>query len=282
MRLLKILIEMADVSMEQPKPYEKFHIFCFVTVGIISLLCLLLMNCRDSTFRAVIMLFWLSMAIMELIKTVTVTHTIVDEQVIFKYNWVDFPFQLCSTPIYVLPFLAVLPDSAFRDVFASYTIAFAFIGGIGTFLFPETVLGTTWFGNIHTMNHHGIQIITGIFVTAWYRKRLNLKFYLKGAFLFVLMFLIAMWLNTDFYEYLMLSNEHIGFNMFYINPNEPYRLKFLAEIVNKLPIHLLHVYYFASVILLSLLIMIIFRSGFGSVRLNDPRSKREEAEKVPM
>ncbi len=262
--LFKIL-ELSAIQMEKPEPYGDYHILCFAVFGVITLLvCAVLRDCRDSTYRFVIFLFWLSLAVWETYKETVISHRIVGGEVVFSYPWSAFPFQLCSTPLYVLPLLAALPDSWLRDAFACYTAAFAFIGGFGVFLFPRTVFGASLFGNIHSMNHHGIQIVTGVFTMIWYRRRrrLNFRFFLLGEALFTGMFMTAMWLNTVFYEHLKTIGKHHGFNMFFINPSEPFKILIFEDILNKISKDIIHVYYFIGVTLLAFLIWLI--AGIGT------------------
>ncbi len=263
MRLLELLLELSRIPMDKPEPYGDYHILCLVVFGTISLLLwLFFRNSKDRTYRIIMLMFWLSMLIFETYKETVISHRIIDGEVVFSYPWNAFPFQLCSTPLYVLPFLAILPDCRVRDFFAAYTATFALIGGLGVFFFPRTVFGTSLFGNIHSMNHHGIQVATGLFTAAWYRKRLNFRFYLKGEALFAVMFSIAMWLNTDFYEYLKTLNKHHGFNMFFINPSVGFNIQVFEDILNQIPRETIHAYYFVGISILAGIMIFVF--GLGS------------------
>ncbi len=263
MKLLEMLLKLFAIPMEKPEPYGDYHVLCLLVFGIISLLlCFFFKNAKDKTYRSVMLLFWISMLIFEAYKETVISHRIIDGEVVFSYPWSAFPFQLCSTPLYVLPFLALLPDCRLRDFFAAYTATFALIGGLGVFFFPRTVFSTSLLGNIHSMNHHGIQVATGLFTAAWYRERMNFRFYLKSETLFILMFSVAMWLNTDFYDYLKTLNKHHGFNMFFINPSVGFNIQVFEELLNKIPRETIHAYYFVGISILAGIM--VFAFGIGS------------------
>jgi hypothetical protein len=100
-------------------------------------------------------------------------------------------------------------------------MTFAFVGGIAVFLFPSTVFTTYTELNVHTMVHHGLQVSTGAYTAAYYRKRLNRRFFIGGSCLFTIFFVIANLLNTVGYNWLVAKGfieAGSSFNMFYISP----------------------------------------------------------------
>ena len=214
--------KLTDIAQTEPQPWDGYHIAWCVAVLLFSVvLSLAIRNSSDKVFRRTILVMWLVMLAFEIYKQIFFSAELVDGAVVFSYNWTDFPFQLCSTPLYVLPILAFLKDSTIRDFAASYTASYALIGGIAVYLFPSSVFCDFLIGNLHTMTHHGIQISTGIITAEWYRKRINKSFFFKGVVTFAVMFTVAMLLNTVFRDYLVNTGRMAAdetFNMFLINP----------------------------------------------------------------
>ena len=204
MELFVNLFYLPNNTMEEPSAFGGLHLLCLLLVITASVLaCVFFRDASDKTFRLIIGVSFAIMLAFEIWKQIAVSTDVVDGVITFSYRWFVFPFQLCSTPLYVLPFLAFLPDSELRDVFAAYTMTFAFVGGIAVFLFPKTVFTTYTALNAQTMVHHGLQITTAAYTASYYRKRLNLRFFLGGACVFTIFFVIANLLNTLGYDYLV-------------------------------------------------------------------------------
>ena len=117
-------------------------------------------------------------------------------------------------------------------------MTFALIGGVAVYLVPSSVFVTNRFINIQTMVHHGLQIVSGIYVAAYYRRRFNRRFYLGGVAIFAVTFTIANILNTVVYDMLVAMGKFEDgflFNMFYINPRLEIVLPVCKNMFSKLP-----------------------------------------------
>ena len=227
------IVNLFKIEMKEPAAFGGLHLACLLFVLILtSFLVVRYKDANDSTFRLVIGASFLVMLIFEAAKQVALTL------LSGSYPWDIFPFQLCSTPLYVLPLLALLPDCRPRDIFASYTMTYALIGGVAIYLVPSTVFGTGVALNVQTMVHHGLQIVTGVYTAAYYRKRINLAFFLGGVSLFALFYSIANFLNSLFYDVLV-SRGAIGagahFNMFNLSPRDGFRVPILSGAFDALP-----------------------------------------------
>ncbi len=201
-------------TMEEPQMYGLFHIISLLLViGTVVLLCWKCKNCSAKTFKWIIAGCWIAMLVFEAYKQLVFSMDVVNGEAVWEYQWYAFPFQLCSTPLITLPFIAFKKEGAFRDALIAYTCTFALFGGLVTMLYPATVFIGLIGINIQTMIHHGLQIVLGIFILVHERKRLNLKFFVKGIYVFMAFFAIAMVSNFIFHA--ISSNT---FNMFYISP----------------------------------------------------------------
>lgn len=251
MELIYKLYNLAATEEPEPLPWGRYHVLWVLGVlALTAILCTALKDCKDMGFRVCILALFGIMLIFEIYKQIFFSMEMVDGVLTFNYNWGNFPFQLCSTPLYVLPFLGILRDGPVRDFAASYTVSFTLLGGLVVYLFPSTVFDVFVVGNVQTMTHHGIQIVTGIFTAVWYRKRLNRSFFMKGALVFTVMFTVAMLLNTVGREALIsigAITSETNFNMFMISPYFDINPPIFEELVNSIDPWLFVVIYFIGV-----------------------------------
>ena len=223
MKYLEWLIQLTKSQLPGvPERFGDLHLLCIFAVLVISLLVIILFSdTSDKCFRIIIGAAFLVMLIGECVKQIVYPLSVVDGQLVFNYSWWSFPFQLCSTPIYVLPLLCFLPDCKVRNLAAAYVMTYGFLGGVAVYISPGSVFCANKFLSYHSMLHHGLQILMGAYTMAYYRHRIKARFLAGGVFVFTLMFTIANLLNTVGYEFLVkkgLLIEGAEFNMFYISP----------------------------------------------------------------
>lgn len=248
MRLLERIVDISNIEAEEPIAFGGFHLFCaLLAVAISAILCVKLRDRSDRVYRRIICAMFIVMFLFEVYKETILAMSTDTGKIVYEYDWNAFPFQLCSTPLYVLPLLAFLPDSPMRDAAAAYTMTFAFIGGVSVFLVPSSVFTPFVFMNVQTMVHHGIQVISGAFTAAHYRRRVDKRFYLLGAGMFSVFFLIANLLNTLGYDLLVrlgAFEEGFQFNMFYISPRPDQTMPVLDNLFDLVsPILFIMLYY---------------------------------------
>lgn len=238
MSLLERICNIVNIEIEEPAPYGWLHLLCALVLLLLTVfLCIKIKDASDRAFRTVIIVSWAVMFLLELFKQTLFPLTMQEGAVVYNYSWVDFPFQLCSTPIYVLPLLGFLRDGKARDFAASYIMTVGLIGGLAVYFDPETVLVVTMVKSVQSMVHHGIQVLTGILTAVYYRKRITKSFFYRGIVTFSVMFLIANLLNTVGFNILTSSGimpEDASFNMFYISPNRDQYFPMLGELFSVL------------------------------------------------
>ena len=250
MKLLEGLISVINIEMEEPAAYGGFHLFCALVVAFLgALLALRYKDSGDRTFRQVIGAMFFVMFAFELMKQTLFCMSVEEGRVVYEYNWTDFPFQLCSTPLYVLPLLAFAPDGWLRDMAAAYTMTFAFIGGLAPYIVPGTIFTTSVFRNIQTVIHHGVQIVSGVYTASHCRRRVSRRLYLLGVGLFSALYLVANLLNTVGYKLLVslgAFEEGYSFNMFYVSPRADQSTPMLNDFFDLVsPIAFIVVYFIA-------------------------------------
>ncbi len=230
------LVEIADTQMATPTNYDWFHLMWIGIVVVASvLMCVFFKNVSDRTVRIICFVFWITIVLFEIYKQFAFAYEVSDDSVVFDYAWYIFPFQLCSSPLYILPLVAFLPDGRIRDAATTFMIAFSIFGGICVYVFPNDVFCATLGVNIQTMYHHGVQIVSGVFLAARYRKKLNIKYFLKGAVVFAIMMAVAITLNELVHSWLVAGGRDDTFNMFYISRFHPCTLPVLSVIYPLVP-----------------------------------------------
>lgn len=239
MKLIERFLELINIEMEEPTVFGFFHLFCVLLVALSCFaLFLRFRDSTDRTFRILIAVMAGTMILGEVIKQTFYQMSVADGTLTFDYSWADFPFQLCSTPLYVLPWLSILPDCRLRDLAASYTMTFGLIGGVMVYLTPKTVFGTVVFGNFQTMIHHGLQIVTGVYTAFYYRRRINYRFFFSGVAVFAVMLTVANLINTVGYD-ILLANGMIAegdtLNMFYISPRADQTVPVASDLLKSFP-----------------------------------------------
>lgn len=236
MQIITKIAEFVNNEGDAPSPFGFLHLlFIFLVVSSSVYLCLKMRDVSDSTFRLIIGGAFLVMLLLEVFKQVFLPMSVTDGVLTYDYIWSAFPFQLCSTPIYILPILAFAPDGKLRDCVASFTMTFALSGGLVTYILPKTILTGRMMINIQTLIHHGLQIITGVYTAAYYRRKIDRRFFLGGVSVFAVVFAIANLLNTLGYKLFVslgIMSDGEAFNMFYISPRADQTVPIFSDFFN--------------------------------------------------
>ena len=150
-------------------------------------------------------------------------------------------------------------------------MTFALLGGISVYLVPNTVLTVRMVQNVQSMLHHGIQIITGVYTAAYYRRRLNRRFFLSGFCLFTLLFAVANLLNTVGYDFLLsrgFIEEGDSFNMFYISPRADQKMPMFEDFLSGIHPAVTVIGYFVLVTVGALILILSAKAIFKFSRKN--------------
>ena len=215
-------------SANRPTNYGWFHLlFVVLVIAITTLLIIFFRNSDDKVFKRIALIGWIIMVVFEIYKQIVFSCEVTDSGVVWHYNWGSFPFQLCSTPLYTLPFIAFMKDDKWRDAFVSYTSTFAMFGGLVVFLYPNDVFNTDTAGVwVQTMVHHGLQIILGIFFAVHQRKKLGFGYLIKAIPVFAVCLIIACVMNE-------IGGDALS--MFYVSRFVPNHLPILSAVYSSVP-----------------------------------------------
>jgi hypothetical protein len=117
-------------------------------------------------------------------------------------------------------------------MFISFASTFCLFGGAVVVLYPGTVFNTLVLINVQSMVHHGLQVLIGISLIVYYRKKFTWKFFLLGLIVYALLISIAQVMNAVIPPFI---GDEWEFNMFYISWKYPCILPLLSIIYTKVP-----------------------------------------------
>lgn len=236
MNIFEKLISFLEAGTVVPTPYGIFHL---VSVAITALITFLLIkyfkDCDDKTLRKLVLSFWIAFIILEIYKQTHMSFHFNDGDPYWDYQWYAFPFQFCSSPHFILPFVIFMKDGKVRDACISFMSFYCFVAGVSVFLVPTDVFTEVIGNNIQTMYHHGMQIVFGIYFMVHFRKKLSFKYLTSGLTVLASLIAVALVLDVAIYKYFMANGIDETFNMFFISPYFPCTLPVLSSIYAAVP-----------------------------------------------
>lgn len=193
-------------------PYGAFHLlFLAATIIACVLVVLFFRDISERAMRIVLTSVGFGLILFEVYKQLVFSYATTGEWI---YQWFAFPFQFCSTPMYVMPFAGLLKSGKLRDMCMSYLSTFTLIAGLTVMLFVGGVFNTASVGVcVQTMVHHSAMVIVGVLVLANDRRKLGISYWLKSLPPFVLLFVMAFLMNIIVYH-----AGIPGVDMYYISP----------------------------------------------------------------
>lgn len=219
MNVFEQLIYMLQKRVSVPSVYGLYHIVTFALIILMTAwLCIRFRDAEEKTVRRILLTAWIFMVIGEVVKCLLFALTVTDGVASWSFPWHAFPFQLCSTPLYVLP-IAIFCRGRIRETAHVFLMTFSLVGGLAVLIYPESVF-TEFLGiNIQTMMHHGLQVALGIYLAVCERRNLNLRHFAKAVPAFLMAAIVALILNIGVYHIYAAKGGGIPeFNMFFISP----------------------------------------------------------------
>lgn len=211
--------------------------FFLILVAVATvLLCVFLRNARWKTVRWLLFGSLVAMVLLELGKQLVYSLEVTDGVPKWGYQWYAFPYQFCSTPIYVLPFAILLPEGRARDASVAFLSSFALFGGLAVMIYPGDVFSTYTIVSIQTMVHHGLQVVLGIYLLVHEREKLGRRYFFGAVSVFVIAVSVALALDIVMHHVLSaMGCPDETFNMFFISPYHDCTLPLLSLVQPHLP-----------------------------------------------
>ena len=225
MNAFEKFLALLDGRMNTPPAFGWFHLLAIalVIVGIV-VVCLTCRNISDKKFRIIVLCVSLLLIGFEIYKQLNFSYDPSTDT--WDYQWYAFPFQFCSTPMYVMLLIACLKEGKFRDFLCSFLATFGLFAGLIVMIVPGDVFISTIGINIQTMVHHGAMVVMGVFMYVSGKAKIEHKTVLKGAAVFAVFVVVAFGSNMLFHHF----GNGENFNMFYIGPYIPCHLPVLSTI----------------------------------------------------
>ena len=205
------VLRILDTSMTKPLPYGWFHLLWLgITVISTVLLCKLRPNPKKTLLITAI-----AVILLEIYKQVNYTFSY-EGGITADYQWYAFPFQFCSTPMYIGLLAGLTGPGKFHDALCAYLATFAVFAGAAVMISPSDVFISTVGINIQTMTCHGSMISVGVYLLQSGYVKAEHKTILKALPAFAVCVTLAMLMNEIAHDTGLLKTE--TFNMFFISP----------------------------------------------------------------
>ena len=205
-----------DSSMETPASFGWFHLLWFALSFLALIpLCLFPKKPTEDHVRRVVLITALVVLALEIYKQINYSFSYSDG-ITYDYQWYAFPFQFCSTPMYVGLLAGLFKKGKLHECLCAYLATFALFAGLCVMVYPNDVFISTIGINIQTMICHGSMITIGIYLFASGYVELQYKTILKAIPVFAASVGLAAIMNEIAHQTGLLERE--TFNMFFISP----------------------------------------------------------------
>lgn len=205
-------------EMKEPKAFGWFHcIWLFLLIIAIVILYKKRKN-NEKELKLVLGIYGIIALILEILKQLiwSFNYDQITKVVTWNYEWYSFPFQLCTTPIYISLICLFLKKGKLRTSLLSYMAYVTILGSISTMIMPDSCLVNDILVNIHTMWLHLGSFVVSVYLLMTKEVKLNTNNLKSSTIIFLLFVGIATIMNIVVYNIGILNGE--TFNMFYISP----------------------------------------------------------------
>lgn len=216
MSFFENLLRLLDLRMEQPGLYGWFHLLCLILTAAVTVwLCVRHRTAPPEKIRRLVLVTAIVVAVLEVYKQINFGFSYTDG-ITFDYAWYAFPFQFCSTPMYVGLLAGLTQKGKVHTAACAYLATYAVFAGICVMLYPSTVFVDVIGINIQTMVCHGSMIVIGIYLLCSGYVKLEHKTIFKAMPVFGICVLLAAGMNEIAHVTGLLETD--TFDMFFISP----------------------------------------------------------------
>lgn len=209
---LDLFFESIAYPMEPLPSYGTFHIlYTLIGFTVCALAAWKLRGVRDRTARGILFTIGLILALSEVFKQFFYYFVMKDN----CYSWGDFPFQLCSVPMYMCLIAPWLKPGKLQRGMYSFMVLYNLLGGAISFLEPSGLLLDHVFLTVHALIWHMLLVFIGLFICFSKRGGNQKKDYVGATVTFIVLCGIAFMLNC-FVQYGLGKKM----NMFFVGPGK--------------------------------------------------------------
>ena len=219
MNLFEKIVLFLQGTMNTPTVFGWFHLM-WISLTIISIIILYkIKNKNNEKQLKIVLLIYSTIAfILELLKQIiwSFNYDPITNIITWDYEWYSFPFQLCTTPIYVCLICAFIKNNKIKKSLLSYIAFVTILGSLVTIVMPESCFVSDILVNIHTMWLHCGSFVVSIYLLISGIVEINIQNIKRAIIVFLIFVGIALTLNILIYNIGILNGE--TFNMFFISP----------------------------------------------------------------
>lgn len=203
-----------DASMKTPTTFGWYHFLCLaLIVGLCIVIAIYCRNLSNKQYDKILLATTITLWAFEIYKQLNFSYNWKTNS--WDYQWYAFPFQFCSTPMYVMPVALIFRKKKLvRDACRAYLGTYALFAGLAVMAYPGDVFVQTIGINVQTMIHHGAMLVIGVLTWVSGKAKLNHKTILYALPVFVSLVSVAMSANILWH---FVGNDET-FNMFFISP----------------------------------------------------------------
>lgn len=268
MEFLQNILEVMDRQMKTPQLLGWFHIVSLLAVVLVTIgLCYHHRNDSEKRVRTLVLVTAIIVTVAEIYKQINYSFSYTDG-IEYDYQWYAFPFQFCSTPMYVGLLAGILRKGKLQDALYAYLATFAVFAGASVMVYPGDVFVGTIGINIQSMICHGSMICVGVYLFYTGAVKLEHRTLLKAMAVFACTVSIAAFLNEIAYWTGLLERE--TFNMFFISRHCDPSLPVYSLVQPLVPYPLSLVIYIVGFTLASYLILLL---GMGIKKLSTVKQR---------
>ena len=233
MTFWQAVLAFLDSSMETPPAFGWFHILWLALTFLVLIPLLRFPKQQDGAHIRRVMLFTaLTVIAFEIYKQINFSFSY-EDGVVFDYPWYAFPFQFCSTPMYIGLLAGLTKKGKIHESLCAYLATYSLFAGLAVMIYPNDVFIETIGINIQTMICHGSMITIAIYLFATGYVKLQHKTILKAIPVFAVTVGMAAVMNEIAYQAGLLETD--TFNMFYISPHCDPHLIIYADVQRVVP-----------------------------------------------
>lgn len=271
MEFLQSVLRVMDHQMATPRVFGWFHIVCLALTALVTvLLCFRHKEDSDQRVRSVVLITAILVTLAEIYKQINYSFSYTDG-LSFDYQWYAFPFQFCSTPMYVGLLAGILPKGKLQQALYSYLATFAVFAGLCVMIYPGDVFVGTLGINIQTVICHGSMICIGVYLFYTGTVKLEHRTIMRAMMVFACTVSMAVLLNEIAYWTGLLERE--TFNMFFVSRHCDPSLPVYSLVQAIVPYPWCLLIYIAGFTAASYLILLI---GMGFQKMTTSRVRKEK------
>lgn len=266
------ILEFLDTPMATPESYGTFHLVFFIASILLGVLLCFIFKDGKKHAPNIVLVTSILVILLEVYKLINFGYgNSYETELDYNFQWYAFPFQFCSTPMYVGLMAGILRKGRIHDSLCAYLATYAVFAGLCVMIYPGDVFMDTVGINIQTMICHGSMLTIGIYLFGSGYVKTEHKTILKALPVFCGAVSIAVCLNEWAY-YSGLLEEHF-FNMFYFSRHADPHLPVYSDVQRALGVDnpLSFIIYIAVFTLAAYLILLI---AMGIRSLLNPKKKR--------